>query len=128
MFKELFSEGTQTATLHRYTEGYYDENHQWVEPDWEKAATLNNADIQPRSGDERAAETGTRYGSDYRAYVAPGNVEFEEGQDEAINEGDRIKDGDGCYYKIVFVADWSSHYEVDLERIGIEPEEENNND
>ena len=115
MFEHVFTEGTQTATLHRYTEGYYDEDHNWVEPGWEKVATLNNADIQPRSGDERAAETGTRYESDYRVFVS--NIEFEENEEKIIKEGDNIKDEDDCYYKVVFVADWSTHYEIDAERI-----------
>ena len=123
----------------REVEGGYDENHQWVEGGLKVIAT-GKASIQPKSGDRRARETGTKYESEEIAYVYYKDLNVtvetlvflgmpEDTQEvsmyEAVNiygihiiqQGDKLIDEFDKEYRILHPANWNRHYELDIEAI-----------
>lgn len=104
---------TQTCTIKRIVEGHTDpETGQWVEGSENLVATVE-ADIQPKSGRERATELQTEYESDYRAFVDVADITFETGYSE-IKKGDVLIEPDQTKNTIVFPGEWPDHYELEL--------------
>lgn len=103
----------QDVTVKRLIEGHYDESMQWVEAGEATVATITGADIQPKSGRERAAQSGTSYESDYRMFAGTNDIAFESGFTH-LKSGDIVIDAVGNQYKIVFPGFWVTHYEADL--------------
>ena len=103
----------QTCEIKREIEGHTDpETGQWVEGGLNLIATVE-ADIQPKSGRERATELQTEYESDYVGFVDFVDITFEAGYSR-IKKGDNFIDSEGTDYTIVFPGDWENHYELEL--------------
>ncbi|AZO96136.1 hypothetical protein [Halocella sp. SP3-1] len=97
-------------TIYRgYTEPGYDGDGNWQDGSPKTIATATDVSIQPKSGSERAGETGTKYESEYTAYIMKDNLTFEDGYTE-IKQGDNINDK----YTVVFPGDWPNSYQSDL--------------
>lgn len=108
---------TQTCQIKRNIEGYTDpDTGQWV-PGGEKLIATVEADIQPKSGQERATELKTEYESDYKTFVDIDDIIFEVGYSE-IKKGDILIDALGKKYIIVYPGKWDDHYEADLKENG----------
>jgi hypothetical protein len=104
----------QDVTVKRLKEAGYNEEGQWVEGGEQDVAAISNADIQPKSGRERSAQSGTSYESDYTMYVGTDDIVWQPGYTR-IKEGDIIIDAAGNKYKVVFPGFWpGSHYQSDL--------------
>lgn len=95
------------------TEAGYDEQGQWHDAQEILVATIDGADIQPKSGRERAAEVQTSYESDYKMFAFKQDITFEAGYSE-LKQGMVVVDEAGKRYKIVFPGNWEAHYEADL--------------
>lgn len=113
----------QDVTVKRYVEGHYDENYQWVEGGEVTIATITGADIQPKSGRERAAQSGTAYESDYKMFAGADDIAFVAGYSD-LRQGDFaiIMNPDGTEkqrFKIILPGYWGTHYEPDLKLEGI---------
>lgn len=109
VFSKVFP--TQTCTVKRNIEGHYD-NGQWVPAGKQLIATVE-ADIQPKSGRERATGLQTEYESDYKAYVDNQDIAFEPEYAE-IQKGDFLIDANNKKYRIIFHRKWDEHYIYDL--------------
>ena len=104
---------TVNCEIKRIIDGYTDpETGQWVEGGLNLIATVE-ADIQPKSGRERATELQTEYESDYKAFIDNADITFEAGYSR-IKKGDNFIDSEGTDYTIVFPSDWENHYELEL--------------
>lgn len=106
-------ESCQIVAIKRLIEGYYDDQNQWVEGGETIVATITGVDIQPKSGRERVATSGTAYESDYRMYAGTDDITFESGF-MSLQTKDIVTDAAGNQYRIVFPGYWSTHYEADL--------------
>jgi endonuclease/exonuclease/phosphatase family metal-dependent hydrolase len=104
---------TVNCEIKRTIDGYTDQDTgQWVEGGLNLIAAVE-ADIQPKSGRERATELQTEYESDYKAFIVDKDITFEAGYSE-IQKGDIFIDSEGTDYTIVFPGDWKNHYELEL--------------
>ena len=111
VFSKVFP--TQTCTVKRNIEGHTDPNTgQWLPAGEQLIATIE-ADIQPKSGRERASELQTEYESDSRAFIDNQDITFEPGYSE-IKKGDILIDASGKNYTIVYPGKWDEHYICDL--------------
>lgn len=128
---------TQTCQIKRNIEGYTDPGTgQWV-PGGEKLIATVEADIQPKSGLERATELQTKYESDHISFIdfediqvtvevlvmmgMPAyeqNVELQYIAEEygihVIQPGDIFIDPYDKKYDVKFSKYWGDHYEVEL--------------
>ena len=103
----------QTCEIKREIEGHTDQNTgQWVEGGLNLIATVK-ADIQPKSGRERATELQTEYESDYVGFVDFVDITFEAVYTE-IKKGDHLFESNDKEHSIVFPGKWSDHYELEL--------------
>ena len=102
----------QTIQIKRNVTGHTGEDGNWV-PGGEYLVATVEADIQPRTGRERATEVQTEYESDYVMFVDVNDIIFEVGFNE-IKQGDIAEDEAGKKYDVVFPGNWRSHYEIDL--------------
>lgn len=72
-------------------------------------------DLQPRSGSQRAAQSGTAYESTHLLFLYEPWTEIPPGATvEARNAGCGDVLG---RYTVVFVADWGTHLEIDLKAV-----------
>lgn len=102
--------GEPVSTVYRDSDGHTDsQSGKWVDGSQE-VGTIRGF-IQPRSGAERPSETQTRYESDHIIFTE--HIEFNEGFSE-LKKGDRVVAEDDREFIIEFIADWSSHYEIEL--------------
>ncbi len=108
----------QDVIVNRYIDGHYDDQGQWVEGGEVTIATITGADIQPKSGRERAATTGTVYESDHKMFAGVDDVAFTEGYSN-LRQGDLIIDASGQRFKVILPGLWGTHYEPDLKLEGI---------
>jgi hypothetical protein len=126
----------QDIKIYRTIDGYTGEDGDWVEAGEQLIATMK-ADIQPKSGQERAHEVQTDYKSDYTLYVGLNDIEipetslailgltefedyvplFERLQENGphiFKQGDKIVDEYEKEYTLNFPGFWRTHYEMDL--------------
>lgn len=114
IFSKLFP--IQTCCIKRNVAGHTDPTTgQWVEAGEKLIATVE-AEIQPKSGRERASDLQTEYESDSKAFVDNEDITFESGYTE-IQKGDVFIDASSKKYKIVFPGEWYDHYELDLKEV-----------
>lgn len=110
---------SQTVTIKRNIKGHTDpDTGNWVEGGEFAIATITNANIQPKSGRERAGQSGTRYESDYKLFAGSDDITYESGYEgSGILENDIAVDADGQKYSVVFPGLWPGHhYELDLKK------------
>lgn len=108
----LKDDSFQTVLIKRNVTGHAGEDGNWV-PGGEPLVATLEADIQPRTGRERATEIQTEYESDYVMFVSATDIAFEDGFSQ-IRQGDIAIDESGREYAVVFPANWRSHYEIDM--------------
>lgn len=101
------------VTVKRLIPGDYDSHDNWVEAQDEVVASIVDASILPKSGNERATAIQTAYDSDYTMWVGYANVTFAAGYD-SLERGDLVEDSKGRKFRVVFPGDWGPAFEVAL--------------
>jgi hypothetical protein len=103
----------QNVTVKRDIPGHNDEAGQWVEGGPATIATITGANIQPKSGKEIAATSGTDYASNYTMYAGANDITFVAGYSTLLAK-DIVIDTAGNQYKIINPGNWGSCYQSDL--------------
>jgi hypothetical protein len=105
---------SQNITVKRDIPGHNDDSGQWVEGGEVLIASIVNANIQPKSGRERASQSGTIYESDYKMFAGTDDITWESGY-SMIEAKDIIIDSRGIRHKVIFPGLFPGHhYESDL--------------
>lgn len=108
---------SQTVFVKTIVDGHNDDNGNWVEAEEILIATIDNANIQPKSGRERASQSGTSYDADYKLYAGTDDIVFEPGFVDLMT-GNIVVDSKDKRYRIVFPGYLTTHYESDLKAEG----------
>ncbi len=107
---------SQDVTVNREVEGHYDENNNWVPGSNEKVADIEDANILPKAGRERATALQTDYESDYELIFGEENISFENDFSK-IKAGDIAIDENDKEYKVVFPGKFTGvAYVADLKK------------
>ena len=101
------------VVIKRLVPGHYDENHKWVPASEQEIATIVNASILPKGGQERAETLQTKYESDYTMWFGSEDITFREGYSK-LQSGDIILDSKGRRFISVFIGDYGIAYKVSL--------------
>lgn len=107
----FFDAYTAVADIYRIIDGGQDEWGNELPPEAHYFAQDAPADLQTKSGNQRAQESGTDYESTHVLYLRSAAVPIPQG---ALVD---VKDQDGTVvgtYTVVFAADWGTHLELDL--------------
>ena len=106
-------DNTQVVQVKRWTEGHTGEDGKWVEGQEQLIAVIDPADIQPKSGTERAGTSQTQYYSNYNLFAFIEDIEFLNEVTE-LKAGDKIVAENSAVYTLVFPGFWGTHYQGDL--------------
>lgn len=108
---------SQNVTVKRLIEGHTDETTgQWIDDTEATTATITNACVLPKSGNERAASSQTVYESNYALYAGSDDITFIAGYTD-IEAGDIVIDSKGKRYQVTFPGCYGPAYQTDLKEL-----------
>lgn len=110
----LADEYSVVVDIYTETPGGQDDDGNPIPPQKRYHAQDATADLQPKSGSERAAQSATTYDSTHTLFLGPTNEPIPTGA--TVDVKDEPGGSVVAKYTIVFPASWGTHWQLDVTR------------
>lgn len=101
--------------IYEETDGGYDDRGNPLPPQKQYIVQDAPADLQPKGGTERAVQSATTYEASHTLFLGPVQERIPAGATVDVKDeaGGEVRQS----LKVVYVADWGTHLEIDLKAV-----------